>query len=206
MSSTKSKIFLYWHFNHIRNAKGINCEDKFSKTQSCFVLFVNYSSINVVSNQLSLDNNNITKIKGWQYITHDWLLGASPMQTDSSANFTWRASLSIVEYTATQGMPNSWAVLITRTAISPLFATKILSAWHVALRAPQCLLCLWLTWVFWALCFGKFTLFPNIKLHWELLIALEFGTNIPFHSKKETLYIQMHINIWARKCWKIFEI
>lgn len=29
--------------------------------------------------------------------THDWLLGASPMQTDSSANFTWSASLSMVE-------------------------------------------------------------------------------------------------------------
>lgn len=30
-------------------------------------------------------------------ITYDWLLGASPMQTASSASFTWRASLSMVE-------------------------------------------------------------------------------------------------------------
>lgn len=72
--------------------------------------------------------------------THDWLLGASPMQTASSANWTCRACLSIVECTATQGMPISWAVRMIRTAISPLFATNIFSNSQVTDKAPLCIL------------------------------------------------------------------
>ena len=107
-----------------------------------------------------------------QWVTYDWLLGASPMHTASSASLTWRASLSMVEYTATHGIPNSWAVRITRTAISPLFAIRILSPLQVAWRAPQwrvwrCLR----TWLTWPTCLGNLTLFaPAKKLHCELLV------------------------------------
>ena len=112
------------------------------------------------------------KLKKKGSLTYDWLLGASPMQTASSANLTWSESLSMVEYTATQGIPNSRAVRITRTAISPLFAIRILSPLQVAWRAPQwrvwrCLR----TWLTWPTCLGNFTLFvPAKKLHCELLI------------------------------------
>lgn len=58
------------------------------------------------------------------------------MQTASSANCTCRACLSMVECTATQGIPISCAVRMTRTAISPLFATSIFSNSQVADRAP----------------------------------------------------------------------
>ena len=67
--------------------------------------------------------------------THDWLLGASPMQTASSASWTCNACRSIVEWTATHGIPISWAVLITRTAISPRLATRIF--WYVVPRADD---------------------------------------------------------------------
>ena len=48
------------------------------------------------------------------------------MQTDSSAIRTCMASLSAVECTATDWMPISRAARITRSAISPRFATRIL--------------------------------------------------------------------------------
>src|SRR5258707_15326699 len=37
---------------------------------------------------------------------------------------TWSASMSAVEYTATASIPSSCSALITRTAISPRFATR----------------------------------------------------------------------------------
>src|SRR5690606_32553469 len=49
------------------------------------------------------------------------------MQTDSSAMRTCMASASAVECTATERMPISRQARITRSAISPRFATRIFS-------------------------------------------------------------------------------
>src|SRR5262245_10069068 len=46
------------------------------------------------------------------------------MQTARSASSTWSASRSAVEYTATASIPSSCRARITRTAISPRFATS----------------------------------------------------------------------------------
>src|SRR3954468_20481215 len=46
------------------------------------------------------------------------------MQTARSASFTQAPSRSTVEYTATASTPSSWQARITRTAISPRFATR----------------------------------------------------------------------------------
>src|SRR6186997_2997854 len=46
------------------------------------------------------------------------------MHTAWSARRTCSASLSAVEYTATASTPSSWSARITRTAISPRFATR----------------------------------------------------------------------------------
>src|SRR5215467_13923246 len=46
------------------------------------------------------------------------------MQTAWSASSTCSASRSAVENTATASMPSSWSARITRTAISPRFATS----------------------------------------------------------------------------------
>src|SRR5680860_369891 len=53
--------------------------------------------------------------------------GGGPMQTDSSAMRTCIASVSAVECTATEWMPISRAARMTRRAISPRLAIKILS-------------------------------------------------------------------------------
>src|SRR5258706_12959919 len=47
------------------------------------------------------------------------------MQTDSSASFTWRLSLSGSEWTATVLMPISLQARMIRTAISPRLAIRI---------------------------------------------------------------------------------
>src|SRR5262245_66050035 len=47
------------------------------------------------------------------------------MQTASSENFTWRASRSASEKTATVLIPSSLQAQITRRAISPRFAIRI---------------------------------------------------------------------------------
>ena len=52
--------------------------------------------------------------------------GGGPMHTASSARSTWRASRSASEYTATVAMPIFRAVRITRHAISPRLAIRIL--------------------------------------------------------------------------------
>ena len=46
------------------------------------------------------------------------------MRTARSASRTCSASSSAVEYTATASMPSSWSARMTRTAISPRFATR----------------------------------------------------------------------------------
>ena len=46
------------------------------------------------------------------------------MHTAWSASSTWSASRSAVEYTATASIPSSCSARITRTAISPRFATS----------------------------------------------------------------------------------
>src|SRR5262245_51616279 len=46
------------------------------------------------------------------------------MRTARSARRTCRASSSAVEYTATASIPSSWSARMTRTAISPRFATR----------------------------------------------------------------------------------
>ena len=46
------------------------------------------------------------------------------MRTAWSAMRTWAASASAVEYTATASIPSSCNARITRTAISPRFATR----------------------------------------------------------------------------------
>src|ERR1700749_3763347 len=46
------------------------------------------------------------------------------MRTARSARRTCSASSSAVEYTATASMPSSWSARMTRTAISPRFATR----------------------------------------------------------------------------------
>jgi len=128
---------------------------------------------------------------------YDWLLGASPMHTASSASLTWRASWSIVEYTATHGIPISCAVLITRTAISPLFAIRIFSSRQVAFRAPPHFLDLravQATLCFGKLNFWKFGTFPTIKLHCELLIPLTGPMNNPFESKRQKKWFQKKPN------------
>src|SRR5690606_23358642 len=56
---------------------------------------------------------------------YESLLGGGPIHTASSANLTCRLSASAVEYTATVLIPISLQVLITRKAISPLFAINI---------------------------------------------------------------------------------
>src|SRR5215831_15613233 len=48
------------------------------------------------------------------------------MRADSSADRTWAADSSTSLYTATLAMPSERSVLITRTAISPRFATRTL--------------------------------------------------------------------------------
>ena len=53
--------------------------------------------------------------------------GGGPMQTLSSASLTCIASLSAVEWTATVAMPSSFAARMTRSAISPRLAIRILS-------------------------------------------------------------------------------
>ena len=125
------------------------------------------------------------------------------MQTDSSAIFTWSVSLSTVEYTATQGIPISCAVRITRTAISPLFATKIFSALQVTAKAPQCFLDLCLTWSDRNNFLGKFTRLPIDRLHGALLIPLVLFIHKPCHPKnsitdcsisRDNLYQMFHEN------------
>src|SRR4051794_38096724 len=46
------------------------------------------------------------------------------MHTARSASRTHEPSRSMVEYTATASTPSSWQARITRTAISPRFATR----------------------------------------------------------------------------------
>src|SRR3954454_10925558 len=46
------------------------------------------------------------------------------MRTARSASRTWSAFSSAVEYTATASMPSSCSARMTRTAISPRFATR----------------------------------------------------------------------------------
>src|SRR5258708_40299362 len=48
------------------------------------------------------------------------------MRRASSASATWRASRSASEYTATERMPMSRAAVMTRQAISPRLAMRIL--------------------------------------------------------------------------------
>src|SRR5258706_1778558 len=57
---------------------------------------------------------------------YDCLAGGGPMHTLSSANLTCSALVSAVECTATEAMPSSRQARITRNAISPRFAIKIL--------------------------------------------------------------------------------
>src|SRR5262245_10183615 len=47
------------------------------------------------------------------------------MHTSSSANLTWSASASAVEWTATVLIPSSLHARMTRSAISPRFAMRI---------------------------------------------------------------------------------
>src|SRR6185295_16651407 len=53
-------------------------------------------------------------------------LGGGPMQTSSSANLTCSASTSAVECTATVLIPSSLQARMTRRAISPRLAIRIL--------------------------------------------------------------------------------
>src|SRR5918999_3725149 len=55
---------------------------------------------------------------------YDCVAGGGPIRNARSAISTWSASRSASEYTATVGMPSSRHVRITRTAISPRFATR----------------------------------------------------------------------------------
>src|SRR4051812_42243304 len=57
---------------------------------------------------------------------YDSRAAAGPMRTASSASRTWRAPASASEYTATVAMPSRRAVLMTRQAISPRLAMRIL--------------------------------------------------------------------------------
>src|SRR5437867_3682154 len=50
---------------------------------------------------------------------------AGPMQTSSSANLTWRESLSTSEWTATVRMPSSLQAQMILSAISPRLAMRI---------------------------------------------------------------------------------
>src|SRR5262245_16668513 len=56
---------------------------------------------------------------------YDSVFFAGPMQTSSSANFTWSESLSTSEWTATVRTPSSLQAQMMRSAISPRFAIRI---------------------------------------------------------------------------------
>src|SRR5665213_2565718 len=59
-------------------------------------------------------------------LRYDSRAGAGPMHTSSSAKRTWRDSRSASEYPATVCTPSSLQARITRSAISPRFAMRIL--------------------------------------------------------------------------------
>src|SRR5262245_54962398 len=63
--------------------------------------------------------------------------GGGPMQTASSARSTASVSASIVEYTATVGMPSSRAVRMILTAFSPRLATSSFTAPASRLQLEQ---------------------------------------------------------------------
>src|SRR5262245_32941945 len=62
----------------------------------------------------------------WLMTRYDSRAGGGPIRTASSANRTNGASASASEYTATVAMPIALHVRITRSAISPRFATSSL--------------------------------------------------------------------------------